>query len=256
MPAHKHCDAHRDGYQDRNALQFPERHPFGNGVPDGDGHAHPDPRSLSHAYGHTHGDSPPEQTPLAAPHWLDERTVSPTPDAVHLDFIWLSDDVCSQGRAEMPTTGGTLVLYVRELDRSEKRVLQNWLQVDDDELRHRARVVLLSSEGYRIPEIGRILGAHPANLRKWIHRFNDESLRGLVSSRSGGAKPRFSEDQKARIVALAKADPRSLGFGFSTWTLHRLADAARRRNIVDRISHEYIRQILRDADCSYKHADS
>jgi len=146
-----------------------------------------------------------------------------------------------------------VVLYVRELDQSEKVALYDWLSGDDAELRHRARVILLSSQGHRIPQIARMLGAHPANLRKWIHRFNAESCKGLLSNHCGGAKPRFSEEQKARIVALARTRPRELGYGFARWTLHRLAEAAERRRIVDHISHEYIRQILRDANCSYKH---
>lgn len=145
-----------------------------------------------------------------------------------------------------------MVLYVREMDRAERHVLRSWLSADDEELRHRARVVLLSAEGYRVPEIGRLLGAHPANLRKWIHRFNEKSWRGLLTSRSGGAKPRITEQQKKRIVALARTRPRELGYSYATWTLHRLAEAARERGIVERISHEYIRQILKEANCPYR----
>ena len=147
-----------------------------------------------------------------------------------------------------------MVLYVRELDPAEKVTLQRWMASKERELGHRARVILLSSEGYRVPEIADALGAHPANLRKWLHRFNENGCHGLVSVRSGGAKPRFTEEQKARIVDLARQRPRDLGLGFSSWTLHKLAEAARERSIVDTISHEYVRQILRDAACSYKHS--
>jgi transposase len=145
-----------------------------------------------------------------------------------------------------------MVLYVRSLDQSEERWLQDWLRSHDDELEHRARVILLSSQGYRIPEIGEMLGAHPANLRKWIHRFNEDGLRGLQTVRAGGAKPRFSDEQKARIVELANSRPRDLGLSFTSWTLHKLAEQARKRRIVERISHEYVRQILMDANCAYR----
>ena len=147
-----------------------------------------------------------------------------------------------------------MVLYVRELDHTEETRLSDWARSQDTELEHRARVFLLSAQGYRIREIGQILGAHPANLRKWIHRFNDRGPRGLVSARSGGAKPRFTAEQKKRIVELARTKPRDLGLRFTSWTLHKLAEQARKRTIVDRISHEYVRQILMDANCSYKHA--
>nr|HPL28318.1 helix-turn-helix domain-containing protein [Anaerolineae bacterium] len=136
-----------------------------------------------------------------------------------------------------------MVLYTRELSTAERAQLQCWLEGNDADLRHRARVILLSTEGYRIPEIGDMVQAHPANLRKWIHRFNRSGCQGLISTRSGGAKPRFTEEQKRRIVALAQKRPRDLGLHFTKWTLHRLAEQAEKQQIVDRISHEYVRQI-------------
>lgn len=145
-----------------------------------------------------------------------------------------------------------MVLYIRPMAAEEERQLRAWETDEDEELRHRARVVLLSARGYRVPEIARLLKAHPANLRKWIHRFNVIGCEGLVTVRSGGAKPRFSEDQKARIVRLARTRPRQIGLHFTDWTLHKLAEQAMQRGIVDQISHECVRQILLEAGCSHR----
>jgi len=145
-----------------------------------------------------------------------------------------------------------MALYVREMKPDEERELRQWIEEEDSVLRHRARVILLSSQGYRIPEIGPLLGAHPTNLRKWIHRFNEQGPAGLISPRSGGPPPRFTEDQKRQIIALAKQNPRDLGLNFSKWTLHKLSEEACRRNIVESISHEYVRQILAQAKVAYK----
>ncbi len=145
-----------------------------------------------------------------------------------------------------------MVLYARELSEEEKSLLASWVEGEDRDLKHRARVILLSTQGYRIPEIGEMVGAHPANLRKWVHRFNERGCQGLISTRAGGAKPRFTEEQKRRIVALAQTRPRELGLNFTKWTLHRLAEQAEKQQIVDRISHEYVRQILLSANCSYR----
>jgi len=147
---------------------------------------------------------------------------------------------------------GIMALYVRELKEEEDKQLRRWIEEDDSTLRHRARVILLSSQGYRIPEIGALLGAHPTNLRKWIHRFNARGPEGLISPRSGGPPPRFSEEQKQQIIGLAKQNPRDLGLNFSRWTLHKLAEEARKRKIVDSISHEYVRQILAEANVAYR----
>jgi transposase len=145
-----------------------------------------------------------------------------------------------------------MVLYAREPSEAERALLASWVEGEDRDLRHRARVILLSTQGYRIPEIGEMVGAHPANLRKWVHRFNERGCQGLISTRAGGAKPRFTEEQKRRIVALAQTRPRELGLNFTKWTLHRLAEQAEKQQIVDRISHEYVRQILLSANCSYR----
>jgi transposase len=144
-----------------------------------------------------------------------------------------------------------MVLYVRELEPQEKRELEQWLGHDDAELGHRAQVILLSARGYRVPEIARLVEAHPANLRKWLHRFNQQGCSGLLTVRAGGAKPRFTEMQKKRILDLAQRRPRELGLNFTNWTLHKLAEQAEKRHIVEQISHEYVRQILKANACLY-----
>ena len=145
-----------------------------------------------------------------------------------------------------------MALYVRELTTEEDTQLREWKDGNDKDLKHRSRVILLSSEGYRIPEISTIVKAHPTNLRKWVHRFNERGPDGLISPRSGGPPPRFTEEQKEKITELAEKRPRDLGLNFSRWTLHKLADQAVKRDIVDSISHEYVRQILKARGVDYR----
>lgn len=145
-----------------------------------------------------------------------------------------------------------MALYVRKLTEAEEKQLQSWLTCNDSAMKHRSRVVLLSSQGYRVPEIGTLVKAHPANLRKWIHRFNERGCEGLRTVHSGGPRQRFSPQQREEIVRLAQKKPRELGLNFTRWTLHKLAWQAAKRGVVDRISHECVRQILRSARCDYR----
>jgi transposase len=145
-----------------------------------------------------------------------------------------------------------MALYVRRLTEAEEKQLQSWLTCNDPAMKHRSRVVLLSSQGYRVPEIGSLVKAHPANLRKWIHRFNERGCEGLRTVHSGGPRQRFSLQQREEIVQLARKKPRDLGLHFTRWTLHKLARQAAKRGVVDRISHECVRQILRSAQCDYR----
>jgi len=141
-----------------------------------------------------------------------------------------------------------MALYVRELTETEQAQLKLWSLGNDPAMKHRAEIILLSSQGYRVPEIGPMVGAHPANLRKWIHRFNRRGCEGLRTVYAGGPRLRFSKQQRLEIVRLAQARPRELGLNFTRWTLHRLAQQAASRGIVHRISHECVRQILKEAE--------
>lgn len=145
-----------------------------------------------------------------------------------------------------------MALYVRKLMAAEEKDLRHWLFGEDPVMKHRAQIILLSVEGYRVPEIGGLIHSHPANLRKWIHRFNEKGCKGLETVRSGGRRQRFTSRQRETIIKLASTRPRDLGLNFSRWTLHKLAEHATTRGIVDQISHECIRQILRDAQCNYR----
>ncbi len=145
-----------------------------------------------------------------------------------------------------------MALYVRELTTKENAQLREWKDGNDKYLKHRSQVILLSNQKYRIPEIGVILNAHPTNLRKWIHRFNEHGPNGLISSRSGGPPSRFTEEQKQKIIELAKKRPRDLGLNFTRWTLYKLVNQAVKRGVVDSISHEYVRQILKAKGVDYR----
>jgi transposase len=140
-----------------------------------------------------------------------------------------------------------MALYARKLTEAEERQLKLWSVGDDPTMKHRAEIILFSNQGYRVPEIGPLVRSHPANLRKWIHRFNQKGCDGLRTVHSGGPRLRFSKQQRLEIVRLAQVRPRELGLNFTRWTLHRLAQQAARRGIVDCISHECVRQILKEA---------
>jgi transposase len=145
-----------------------------------------------------------------------------------------------------------MVLYARKLTKAEEGQLQLWSSGDDPTMKHRAEIILLSSQGYRIPEIGSLARSHPANLRKWIHRFNEQGCDGLRTRHAAGSRLRFTTQQRTQIVQLAQARPRELGLNFTRWTLHRLAQQAASRGIVERISHECVRQILKEAARDYR----
>src|SRR5215510_3057713 len=139
-------------------------------------------------------------------------------------------------------------LFVRSLTDEEKRQLGLRARSLNKEEARRAGVVLLSSEGKTASDIARSLGFHPSNVKKWVRKFNEEGLSGLAVRKRGpreGPRPSFTRDQIDRLLELAATTPAEIGYSFERWTAQKLANAAVKEGIVDKISHVTVQQILK-----------
>ncbi len=137
-----------------------------------------------------------------------------------------------------------MALYSRALKADEKAKLEDLLKDSDEELARRVQIVLLSSQRTGVHEISAMVGLHPINVRKWIHRFNRFGLNGLFPRRSPGRPRLFSREQRAAIVRLATTEPRVLGLDFDAWSLQRLRSQLIERGVMSDVSAETIRQEL------------
>ena len=138
-----------------------------------------------------------------------------------------------------------MALYVRKLENVEKQNLERLLCSPENDLPvNRLLIVMLSSQGKRVPEISKRVNLHPINVRKWIHRFNKHGFDGLHSGKSPGRPPLFTKEQRQQIVEIASTNPRVLGLHFSRWSLQRLKRYLVDRGVVDCISVETVRQII------------
>jgi transposase len=119
----------------------------------------------------------------------------------------------------------------------------------------RARIVSLSWQGLRTAKIAEKLGCHPKTVRTRIHRFNTEGIDGLGDRPGAGRKPRITQEERSRIIALVSKDPpgRLLRYDglppealdetkAAYWTLDALAEAAQEMGI--EVSRSQIRRIL------------
>ena len=120
----------------------------------------------------------------------------------------------------------------------------------------RARIVSLSWQGLRTTRIAEELGCHPKTVRTRLHRFNSLGIDGLTDRPGAGRKPRLTELERSRIIALPTTEPpgrlvRGGGGELEAfdeereahyWTLDALTAAARNRGIV--VSRSQIRRIL------------
>lgn len=86
----------------------------------------------------------------------------------------------------------------------------------------RARIILLSREGKRVPAIAGEVGVCEAMVRMWIGRFNERGIEGLQDRRRSGRPPTYTPEEVSEVIATSLTNPRELGLPFASWTLDRL----------------------------------
>jgi transposase len=75
--------------------------------------------------------------------------------------------------------------FLRSITDDQRNFLHNMIEWDDEESSYRAKIILLKDEGYTVPEIRKMAtNHHDINIRKWIHRFNEKGIEGIISRRS------------------------------------------------------------------------
>lgn len=144
-------------------------------------------------------------------------------------------------------------VHVRELSNEEgARLLRTVRRSSGSVVTwRRAQIVLLSAQGMDVPAIAKVSFTSPDRVRDVIHNFNADGFDSLRPRYAGGRPPKFSPEQRAQIKQVALARPTDHGLPFSTWSLSKLADFLVAEGVVDDISHEGLRQVLREQGVSF-----
>ena len=144
-------------------------------------------------------------------------------------------------------------IFARQLSPQEHGELEALLFCPEEACARRAGLILLSArERYRVSEIAGLIGMHESSVRYWIHRFNEEGLPAVEPSEATGQGSRIAPEVCDVLVQLATSPPREMGLKFTTWTLRELKDYLIEYGIVEDISHETIRRILKREDIDWK----
>jgi transposase len=116
-------------------------------------------------------------------------------------------------------------LRLRALTDDEARVIAKLVRSQTASVRlvQRAKIVQVASQGKTIAEITAELGCASNVVRKWFKRFSEQGLAGLNDAPRSGAPPRYTPENRAQVVAMARTRPSELGLPFSSWTFERLA---------------------------------
>jgi transposase len=116
----------------------------------------------------------------------------------------------------------------------------------------RAQMVLLSAQHMPVAKIAEVTFTSTDRVRDVLHNFNADGFDSLYPRYAGGRPPTFTLPQRRQIKQIALSRPSDHDLPFSTWSLSKLADFLVAEGVVDDISHEGLRLLLRDEDVSFQ----
>ena len=86
---------------------------------------------------------------------------------------------------------------------------------------------------------------------RW-HNFNADGFGSLDPKYAGGRPPKFTLPERQQVKQVALSRPQDHDFPFSTWSLSKLAEFVVAEGVVDDISHEGLRALLREEGVSFQ----
>jgi transposase len=145
-------------------------------------------------------------------------------------------------------------LRVREIDDDEGRRLVRIVRRGSGSVVtwRRAQMVLLSAQGMSATAIAKVAFTSEDRVRDVIRNFNADGFGSLYPKYKGGRPPKFSLVQRREIKKVAKAKPAEYDLPFSGWSLAKLADFLVAEGVVDDISHEGLRVLLREEGVTFQ----
>jgi transposase len=145
---------------------------------------------------------------------------------------------------------------IREITDKEKNKLYVLLDTNPD-IKYRIKIILLANDGYTVPEIREMTNTYDKTIRKWIHKFNEMGIYGLIKKIDYSHTVKIDNDTRKEIVKIASTNPRDLGLKFSTWSLRSLAGYLTKEDkkiVKQGISHTRIKDILNESKIEWRNS--
>lgn len=113
--------------------------------------------------------------------------------------------------------------------------------------RIRIQMVLLSNQGRSPTEISKITQQSDDTVRRWLRRFEEEGLKGLVEHPHPGRPAQVTPAVEQFLVECIQKSPREFRIGRPTWTTAHLAGVLKRKKRV-KVTDECVRGHLLKLD--------
>ena len=141
--------------------------------------------------------------------------------------------------------------YPVALTDEERQALEAFVSSGKKKAREitRARILLYADEGKRDQEILTLLGITRQTIltlrKKYTEEPYDHILDLLQDAPRSGRPIQIDGGVEAKISMIACSDPPE---GSARWTLHMIADRVVEMDVIDSISHESVRSVLKKTD--------
>ena len=145
-------------------------------------------------------------------------------------------------------------LYVRSLTPEEVQHVEALARSSDTVTYRHARIILLSSQGHRVPAIQQALGLSDRTVRDTIRRFNDQGVASLPRRKAPGKPRRCTPTIREGLIELLHRPPTDFGIESGLWTAADLARVAQEQGLVPTISADTVRREIRRGGQSWKRA--
>ena len=132
-----------------------------------------------------------------------------------------------------------------KLSKAERQKLQEIVRKGENKARviTRSRILLLSDEGRTDQQVADALQVGRATVERIRRRAVREGVEdALVDRPRPGSKPKLDVKQEAQLIAIACSEPPP---GQKRWTIRLLMEEVMQQKIVDSISFETVRRIVK-----------
>lgn len=113
-------------------------------------------------------------------------------------------------------------------------------------------MVLLPAQGMSVAMIAGVTFTSADRVRDVIHNFNADGFGSLYPKYRGGRPRTLTLPERREIKKIAKSKPAEHGLPFSARSLAKLADFLVAEGVVDDLSHEGLRVLLREEGVSFQ----
>lgn len=135
--------------------------------------------------------------------------------------------------------------YVVELTAEDREFLQNFVSRGKRSAREfqRAWILLLADKGKTDEEISDLINVSPRTVERTRANYVTKDLETAIHDDPRTGQPKkLSDRQEAHVIAIACSDPPE---GRDYWTIELLRDEAVKRGVIDSVSTEPIRVLLK-----------